>query len=296
MRGREGATQDSFRSAAAAASVVGGRRDRARALDVPARHVVGMRVDAVTYDGLTRTITEWARGHQSRYVCVASVNNVILSRDDPLFLEAMNAADVTTPDGVPLVWALRLLGVTAAERVTGPVLMDLLCQEAARARIPVGLYGSTEDVLSGLRTRLQMRHPGLQIALAEAPPFRPLSEQELEATRSSIASAGVRILFVGLGAPKQERWMADNAAHLPCVMVGTGAAFDVLAGRISRPPTWMQSSGLEWAYRLVHEPRRLWRRYLIGNPRFAVLFTRQLIARIAGTLFSDRVGRMEEAR
>jgi N-acetylglucosaminyldiphosphoundecaprenol N-acetyl-beta-D-mannosaminyltransferase len=255
-----------------------------------------MRVDAVTYEGLTRTIAEWARAHQSRYVCVASVNNVILSRDDPVFLEAMNAADVTTPDGVPLVWALRLLGVTAAERVTGPVLMDLLCREAARGRIPVGLYGSTEAVVSGLRARLQMRHPGLQIALVQAPPFRPLSEQELEATRSVIASAGVRILFVGLGAPKQERWMADNAAHLRCVMVGVGAAFDVLAGRTSRPPTWVQSSGLEWAYRLAHEPRRLWRRYLIGNPRFAVLFTRQLITRIADTLFSDRAGQMEEAR
>jgi N-acetylglucosaminyldiphosphoundecaprenol N-acetyl-beta-D-mannosaminyltransferase len=255
-----------------------------------------MRVDAVTYDGLTRTIAEWARARQSRYVCVASVNNVMLSRDDPVFLEAMNAADVTTPDGVPLVWALRLLGVTAAERVTGPILMDLLCREAARSRIPVGLYGSTEAVVSSLRARLQMRHPGLQVAFAEAPPFRPLSEQELEGTRGGIASAGVRILFVGLGAPKQERWMADNAAHLPCVMVGVGAAFDVLAGRTTRPPTWMQSSGLEWTYRLAHEPRRLWRRYLIGNPRFAVLFTRQLIKRIADTLFSDRVGRMEEAR
>jgi N-acetylglucosaminyldiphosphoundecaprenol N-acetyl-beta-D-mannosaminyltransferase len=255
-----------------------------------------MRVDAVTYDGVTQTIAEWARAHQSRYVCVASVNNVILSRDDPLFLEAMNTADVTTPDGVPLVWALRLLGVPAAERVTGPVLMDRLCQEAAFAGIPVGLYGSTEDVVNSLRDRLQMRHPGLQIALAEAPPFRPLSERELEATRIRIASSGVRVLFVGLGAPKQERWMADNASYLPCVLVGVGAAFDVLAGRTTRPPMWMQSLGLEWMYRLAHEPRRLWRRYVIGNPRFAVLFTRQLITRIAGTWIIDRVRRMEGAR
>jgi N-acetylglucosaminyldiphosphoundecaprenol N-acetyl-beta-D-mannosaminyltransferase len=256
---------------------------REPALDVPARSVVGMRVDAVTYASVTRTIAGWARARQSRYVCVASVNNVVLSRDDPLFLEAMNNADVTTPDGVPLVWALRLLGVKAAERVTGPVLMDVICEEAARAGIRVGLYGSTEEVVSGLRARLPVRHPGLEITFAEAPPFRPLSEEELSETRSRIGSADVGILFVGLGAPKQERWMADNTASLPCVMVGVGAAFDVLAGRTGRPPAWMQSLGLEWTYRLVHEPQRLWRRYLIGNPRFVALFARQLIRRRYGT-------------
>jgi N-acetylglucosaminyldiphosphoundecaprenol N-acetyl-beta-D-mannosaminyltransferase len=121
------------------------------------------------------------------------------------------------------------------------------------------------------------------VAFAEAPPFRPPSEEEVVATRHAILASGARILFVGLGAPKQERWMADNASHLPCVLVGVGAAFDLLAGRTERAPTWMQSSGLEWAFRLAHEPRRLWRRYLIGNPRFVGLFALQFIARIAGT-------------
>ena len=291
MRAWSGTMQNSSGSAADAALVVGGRRDRTGPVDTPTRYVVGMRVDAVTYESATRTVLEWARKDKSRYVCVASVNNVILSRDDPAFLEAMNGSDVTTPDGVPLVWALRLLGVKVAERVTGPVLMDLLCEEAAREGTPIGLYGSTEDVVSGLRARVPLRHPGLQIALAEAPPFRPLTEHELAATRDRIASAGVRILLVGLGAPKQERWMAENVPHLPCVMVGVGAAFDVLAGRSSRAPAWMQSLGLEWTYRLAHEPRRLWRRYLIGNPRFAALFIRQLIARIADRRLRDPVGR-----
>ncbi len=252
-------------------------------IDVAARHVVGMRVDAVTYGGLARTIAAWARAGESRYICVASVNNVILSRDDPLFLEAMNAADVTTPDGMPLVWALRLLGVRCAERVCGPALMDVVCERAAQAGLPIGLYGGTEDVLLELEHRLVTNHPGLDVAFAEAPPFRRASDDEIVATRRKIVASGARILFVGLGAPKQERWMADNASHLPCVMLGIGAAFDVLAGRSRRAPSWMQSSGLEWAFRLTHEPRRLWRRYLVGNPRFVRLFARQLIARMAET-------------
>ena len=296
MRRPSEMTQGSSGSAAVPAPTVGGGRDRTRAVDVPARYIVGMRVDAVTYEDATRTILKWARTRQSRYVCVASVNNVIWSRDDPDFLAAMNAADIATPDGMPLVWALRLLGVNVAERVTGPVLMDVICQEAARVGIPVGLYGSTEDVIFDLRRSLQMRHPTLEIALAEAPPFRPLSGEALEATRSRIGASGVRILFVGLGAPKQERWMADNVTHVPCVMVGVGAAFDVLAGHTTRAPEWMQSSGLEWAFRLAHEPRRLWRRYLIGNPRFAALFTHQLLARIADRRMRDPIVRREGRR
>ena len=238
-----------------------------------------MRVDAVTYDGLSQTIAGWAGARRSRYVCVASVNNAILSRDDPGFLSAMNRSAVTTPDGMPLVWALRALGAPSAERVCGPVLMDVVCDVAAQREIPVGLYGGTEEVLSDLRRVLTTRHPHLRIALAEAPPFRALSDRELEATRDRISSSAAGIVFVGLGAPKQERWMADNVEHLPCVMIGVGAAFDVLAGHSARAPAWMQSMGLEWVFRLAHEPRRLWRRYLLGNPRFVALFVRQLIAR-----------------
>jgi len=242
------------------------------------RYIVGMRVDATSYAEAADRIVGWARRRQSRYVCVASVNNVVLARDDDAFASAMNGADLVTPDGMPLVWGLRLLGIASATRVCGPLLTPLLCQVAAQEGIPVGFYGGTPAVLRDLLATVSARFPGLDVAYSFSPPFRALTAREDGVVRTEIRASGARILFVGLGAPKQERWMADRIGAMDGVMVGVGAAFDVLAGRTTQAPRWMQQVGLEWMFRLFREPRRLWKRYVYGNPRFVVLFGKQVLA------------------
>jgi N-acetylglucosaminyldiphosphoundecaprenol N-acetyl-beta-D-mannosaminyltransferase len=194
----------------------------------------------------------------------------------------MEGADLTTPDGMPLVWGLGLLGVRGASRVYGPDLTPILCERAAAAGIPVGFYGSGPEVLADLTAKLVQRYPALQIAYASSPPFRPLTPDEDADARERINRSGVRLLFVGLGTPRQEQWMAANKGHVQTVMVGVGAAFDFIAGRKRQAPKYLQRFGLEWLFRLATEPRRLWRRYLYRNPRFVVLFARQLLAERRG--------------
>ena len=159
----------------------------------------------------------------------------------------------------------------------GPDLTPILCQRAAAAGIPVGFYGSTPEVLADLTANLARRCPGLQIAFTASPPFKPQTPEEDAAVRERIERSGAEVLFVGLGTPKQELWMAANRGAVPAVMVGVGAAFDFLAGHKRQAPNLLQRLGLEWLFRLVNEPRRLWRRYLYRNPRFVVLFTAQLL-------------------
>jgi N-acetylglucosaminyldiphosphoundecaprenol N-acetyl-beta-D-mannosaminyltransferase len=244
---------------------------------VPARRILGMRVDATSYGHAAREILGWARNGESRYVCVATVNNVIEAYDDPDYGAVMEAADLVTPDGMPLVWGLRLLGVGTATRVYGPDLTPIVCQLAADHGVPVGLYGGSQDVLEALTARLEQRFPGLKLVYRASPPFRPPTADEERRTLEDLERSGARILFVGLGTPKQERWMAAHRPEVNAVMLGVGAAFDFLAGRKRQAPKLLQRLGLEWLYRLVHEPRRLWRRYLYRNPRFVVLFTAQLL-------------------
>jgi N-acetylglucosaminyldiphosphoundecaprenol N-acetyl-beta-D-mannosaminyltransferase len=243
---------------------------------LPRRSIIGMRVDAPTYGGAAERVAAWAVAGQSRYVCVASVNNAIQAQDDATFRRAMNGADLVTPDGMPLVWALRALGIQDAGRVYGPDLTLVLCRMARDRGIPVGFYGGTPSSLDDLVRSLEHRFPGLQVAYRWAPPFRPLSAEEDAEVCQAIGRSGARVLFVGIGAPKQELWMAAHRGRVPAVMVGVGAAFDFLGGRKAQAPQWMRGGGLEWLFRLAHEPRRLWRRYLIGNPRFVLLFAAQL--------------------
>ena len=210
-------------------------------------------------------------------MCCAAVNNIMEARRSPDYRIVMDQADLVTSDGMPLVWMLRRLGARSATRVYGPDLMNLLLEAAEDAGIPVGFYGGTEAVLARLVPRAKQRYPRLQVAYAEAPPFRELTPEEDRRTTQAIQDAGVRILFVGLGSPKQDRWMHAHKDRVPAVMLGVGAAFDFLAGAKPQAPRWMQSSGLEWAFRLASEPRRLWRRYLTQNPKFVVLALVQLL-------------------
>ena len=236
-----------------------------------------MRVDATSYEGASRLVAQWASGGEPRYVCVANVHSTIVGRNEPDFRLLVNAADLVTPDGMPLVWMLRLLGIPNATRVYGPTLTLHVCEEAARVGIPVGFYGATEDVIEALSERLRERFPALVVAYAHAPPFRALSDDEDAAIVRDIVASKAQILFVGLGCPKQERWMQEHRSRLPVVQIGVGAAFDFHAGHVRQAPLWVQQSGFEWLFRLLMEPGRLWRRYLTTNPRFMLLAALQLL-------------------
>jgi N-acetylglucosaminyldiphosphoundecaprenol N-acetyl-beta-D-mannosaminyltransferase len=233
-------------------------------------------VDASSYADATERILHWSRSSSGRYVCVANVHMTMEAVDDEGFRDLVNGADLVVPDGMPLVWSLRRLGVPGAGRVYGPTLTLRLCRAAAEAGVPIGLYGGRPEAIVRLRANLEAWFPGLRIAYAASPPFRALSEAEDADVVDAIAASGARVLFVGLGCPKQERWMLAHRERLPLVQVGVGAAFDFHAGLVRQAPSWLQDAGLEWAFRFAMEPRRLARRYLRQNPRFVIRLARQL--------------------
>jgi N-acetylglucosaminyldiphosphoundecaprenol N-acetyl-beta-D-mannosaminyltransferase len=207
----------------------------------------------------------------------ANVHVVMSAYWNRSFQKIVNAAALVTPDGMPLVLGLRLLGNKKQSRVYGPDLMLAWCERAAQLQIPIYLYGGTEQTLEKLRYNLEQRFPGLEIAGSHAPPFRPLSLDEEAADIARIQASGAPVVFVGLGCPKQEKWMARQQGKLSAVMVGVGAAFRFHSGEVSQAPRWMMAWGLEWLYRLAMEPGRLWKRYLLHNPVFVVLFGWQLL-------------------
>ena len=252
------------------------------------RRVLRMRVDATTYAAAAERIVGWSREHVGRYVCVANVHMVMETHDDQGFRAIVNAADLVTSDGMPLVWALRLLGVRDASRVYGPTLTLHVCEAAARDGVPVGFHGGRPEVVAALVRRLSERYPGLHVAYAVAPPFAPSTDVEDAAFTRRLAESGAGIVLVGLGCPKQERWMAAHRDRLPLVQMGVGAAFDFHAGAVRQAPAWIQGVGMEWAYRLAMEPRRLARRYLRHNPRFVALFVVQWASTLGSTLRERR--------
>lgn len=211
------------------------------------------------------------------YVCVAAVHTVMESRDDEALREAVDGAAFTVPDGQPLAWALRALGHDIDARVYGPELMARACERATRTGQRHYLYGGRDQsALFRLTLRLRQRFPGLRIVGGYSPPFRELSEAELDAIAADINRARPDVVWVGIGVPKQEKWMAAMRDRLDApVLVGVGAAFDFHAGLVPQAPAWMQRAGLEWAFRLKQEPRRLWKRYARHNPRFVAGFMRQ---------------------
>jgi len=232
------------------------------------RHILGMRVDATSYADATRKIIKWSRQGQSRYVCVANVHMTMEAHADAEFREVVNNADLITPDGMPLVWLLQRAGFSNQQRVYGPTLTLSLCEAIEKEKIPVGFYGSSTETLKKLDSNLKDRFPSLKTAYLYSPPFRQLTETEDRRIIDDINASGARVLFVGLGCPKQERWMAEHRDHIHAVMVGVGAAFDFHAGKVKQAPSWLQNIGLEWLFRLLMEPGRLWKRYLVTNTLF----------------------------
>jgi len=242
--------------------------------------ILGTRIASVTYDEAVAFILDRAAGERPAhaYVCAANVHTVSLARRDAAFREVLNGALLAVPDGQPLVWAHRILvGRRLMDRVYGPTLMLKLCEGAAARGLPVYLYGGSGGVPEKLAQVLQQRWPELKIAGAFAPPFgeRSADDSGLRQELEAINSSGARLLFVALGAPKQERFMHAHASRINALQIGVGAAFDFHSGRMPQAPAWMQQAGLEWFFRFCVEPRRLWRRYLFYNPYFILRLTLQ---------------------
>jgi N-acetylglucosaminyldiphosphoundecaprenol N-acetyl-beta-D-mannosaminyltransferase len=245
------------------------------------RPILGVNVAVGSYDKVVQHSLAWAQERQSRALFFANVHMVMEAVDDPAFLRLLNRAGAVFPDGMPLAWALRALGERSAQRVCGPDATAAMLAAAEKAGVSVGFYGGSQSVLDALIGAVRLRHPNLNVVFQESPPFRALTPEEDLAVVDRIASSGARLLFVGLGCPKQENWIMEHAGRVHAVMFAVGAAFDFLAGSKPRAPRWMRHSGLEWVFRFASEPRRLAWRYLKHNPRFIIRFFQQLLARPA---------------
>ncbi|MBE9224461.1 WecB/TagA/CpsF family glycosyltransferase [Phormidium sp. LEGE 05292] len=246
-------------------------------IKVDKRSILGTKVNALSVEDATQKAIEYAQAGKSSYICLANVHMIMEAYDSREFWQTLNTADMVVPDGMPLVWGLRSLGAIDQTRITGRDITLSLCKEAAKKGIPVGFYGSSKHTLKLIVTNIKKLYPDLKVAYSYSPPFRPLSAQEDEAVVKEIQESGIGILFVGLGCPKQEYWMAQHKQRIPAVMLGVGAAFDFIAGTKPLAPKLMQETGLEWIFRLCLEPRRLWKRNQRHNPRFVLLFFLQLL-------------------
>jgi N-acetylglucosaminyldiphosphoundecaprenol N-acetyl-beta-D-mannosaminyltransferase len=238
--------------------------------------VLGVGISAIDAAMAVAEIERWIEEGERHYVCVTGVHGVMESQRDESLKEIHNRSGLTTPDGMPMVWAGRRAGASWMERVYGPDLMLALCEKGVERGWTHFLYGGADGVPELLAERLCARFPGLKVAGAYSPPFRPLSPAEEDEVVSMIEAVSPTFVWVGLSTPKQERWMAAFRPRLSTpAILGVGAAFDMHAGRLPQAPPWMQRAGLEWLYRLIKEPRRLWRRYLRNNPAFVARILRR---------------------
>jgi N-acetylglucosaminyldiphosphoundecaprenol N-acetyl-beta-D-mannosaminyltransferase len=242
--------------------------------------VLGVPLGLTDYDRALDWIDATVAGQGRGFICVCNVHTVMASAEDPELRSALMRSSINVPDGQPLVWALNLLGHPLGDRVYGPELMARSCERAARTGQRLYLYGGrNQGALVQLALNLRQRYPGIKIVGGYSPPHRPLTEEERRAVITEINGSRADVAWIGIGVPKQEKWMAEMRPELTTpVLVGVGAAFDFHAGLVPQAPARIQDVGLEWAYRLAHEPRRLARRYMRYNPRFVYAFTRQLVA------------------
>jgi len=239
--------------------------------------VLGAFIDAMNWSDTFCAIADWASHHESRYVCICNVHSVVTASQDAAFGRVVNEADMATPDGAPVAWMLRRLGHVGQQRINGPDLMWRYCEQAQARAEPIFFYGSSEETLAALTVKLLAAFPALKIVGAISPPFRALTMDEDATIIGQINASRAGVVFVSLGCPKQELWMAAHRGRIKAVMIGVGAAFDYHAGSIKRAPKWMQDYGVEWFYRLASEPRRLWQRYLMTNTLFVLWATKQLV-------------------
>lgn len=237
--------------------------------------ILGVRISALTLDRAAALVEQWVADGAREYVNVCTSHTLLECQDTPRLKEIVNRAGMAAPDGMPLVWLGRLHGFDVS-RVYGPDLMFAISHRGRGRRLRHFYYGATQPVLETLRARMLQRIPGLDIVGTYAPPFRRLTDDETQAVAARINAARPDIVWVGLGTPKQDEWVGQFRSRLEApVLIAVGAAFNFHAGTLRQAPRWMMSLGLEWLFRLLMEPSRLWRRYLIGNARFVGLVLKQ---------------------
>ena len=240
------------------------------------RSVLGVSVDVIDYESAVDQVVQAAKGKRPFAVTALAVHGVMTGAMDPEQRFRLNQFDLVVPDGQPVRWALNLLhSAKLGERVYGPTLMLELCARCAKEGLPIYLYGSSADVLSKLRDRLQSKFPSLKIAGAQPSRFRRVTTEEKKEIVQTIRDSGARVVFAGLGCPRQEVWAYEYRKALSMPVIAVGAAFDFHAGTVPQAPNALQRAGLEWAFRLSKEPRRLWRRYALLNPLYVAMVTAQ---------------------
>lgn len=252
------------------------RKARRGAPLIPRVDILGVGVSAINLEMALGTLADWIEFDAREYVCVTGVHGVMECQRDPELKEIHNRSGMTTPDGMPLVWCGRLAGVPTMSRVYGPELMQEICRASVEPGWSHFFYGAGPGVADALAKRLGERFPGLVVAGTHSPPFRELDDDEARDVAAMINDSGADVVWVGLSTPKQERWMSRFRPLLAApVVVGVGAAFDIHAGNLKQAPRWMQQCGLEWLFRLLVEPKRLWRRYLSIVPMFLLMVARR---------------------
>lgn len=241
--------------------------------------VLGAMVDTYTFSDAVDRVLCWSLRNESRSVYFCNVHAVITARKNRELQDAINSADMVNPDGKPVAWLVGVLSDRQQEKVSGPDFMIELCERLGKNGLSCYLYGSTQNTLEKLEASLNQRYENLRIVGKYSPPFRRLTMAEEEKIIFNMNSSGANVVFVGLGCPKQEIWISNNREKIEAVTLGVGAAFDYHAGVIRRAPEWMQRNGFEWLFRLLSEPRRLWRRYLVTNIKFVFYVALLLIKR-----------------
>ena len=233
--------------------------------------ILGVNVAVTNMRDMVNLITKHAEELKGEFICLSNVHTTVMAYENEEYRNVQNSAFIALPDGSPLAFVQRMRGYKEAEQVSGPDLMPALWKATEHTEISHYFYGSSEETIAALGEKLKKNYPGLKIAGMEAPPFRPLTEQEDAEAVERINRSGASILWVGLGAPKQEEWMYRHRKKVNCLMFGTGAGFDFHAGTVKRAPLWMRNHYLEWLYRLLQDPRRLWKRYVNTNGKFLFL-------------------------
>ena len=242
------------------------------------QNILTMNVHVCSLTDAVQQVVNLSTQNTSSYVCVANVHMCMEAYDSLGFREIVNQADLIVADGKPLSVVQKLLGHSTASQVRGQDLLNALCKVSAKQGLRIGFYGGkSTSLLQKVTHKLTKAYPGLQTHYAYSPPFRPLTPQEDVEVVAQLNAANIDILFVGIGCPKQETWMAEHKSQLNCVMLGVGAAFDFVAGNKKHAPLWMQRMSLEWLFRFTSEPLRLWKRYLRQNPRFLYHCSKQLV-------------------
>lgn len=243
--------------------------------------ILGVEISVIDINNACSLVEEAILKRQKKYICVCPVSTIMECKRNKEMLTSVNSADLATPDGMPTVWIGKILGHKNIRRVYGPDLMQKICDISGKNGYRNYLYGSSPDVLGKLREKLNKKYPGLIISGICSPPFRQPTKDEDEKIVKEINNSNSDIVWVGLGSPKQDLWMYEHRGRINApVMIGVGAAFDFLAGTKPQAPRWMRASGFEWFFRLVTEPKRLWRRYLVDNTLFLCYVGGDLVMRL----------------